>query len=347
MIGTGLAVTTECDLTAVHQTIEDTLARMTYNPADGVIEHVIFFATPHWQHRLNDLSHQFVKATGCMQVWGGVAHGVYHNGSVAFDQPSVCMAIIAQQQGLSAENSIDLLMGHNDEELAQCRSDYPTNTSLIGLLSHGPDQRRYDKVQSGRPHTAGTAHTTIKASQVTVYDSAGLAPLGDRGLVTTVDGLTLRSVDGETAMTRLGSPSENTRPVGLRIGVWRDSQIQWIPLVAIHADGSATLAERVFPDEKMCLAARTSDKAEDELRQWVFPSSDVRPTNHYLGILMAGLDRSPLCHETDTELKQLGLQWPSIPMIGCIGQAVWVRHTNLKPDTTPLNHRLALALIER
>ncbi len=346
MIGTSLVSSLESDLFNITLAAEQAVESANLRRYNDAVEHVIFFATPHWQEHLHEVCHNIIKSTHCMQVWGGISHAVYRDGVLANEHPAIAVAVIGRNPDETYHANLDLLMGHNDDELASVQ-EFSRDGNRLGLLSFGPNQTRHGRVQSGRVATDGASLHQIPVRGTTLFESVGLESLGDWGYVTGTTGLSLDTVNQQAALGFLRSPDENTKPVGLRLGVERQGQVQWIPIVSIHSDGSATLAAPVGPGEKVCLAARTAHKAEQELRAWTPPSLDSRKNKHHLGILFGGLDRSPLCHADDSELQFLNQQWQAIPMIGAIGQAVWIRHPDIQTLTGPLNHRLAMALIER
>ena len=349
MIGTSFVTSPTCEPNDVAHAIRLALEKFHQTTHGSMVEQVIFFATPHWQHPLTELLHHISKETGCMQIWGGISHGVYHNGQIAFDQPAVVMALIGTAPLKKQTHTLNMMLGHNDEELVkECQTHHAH--AHLGLLSYGPNETRHHGVQTGRIHTGGACHIQMHANKVSIFESSGLEPLGPWGLVTASEGLNLRSVDDQPVLERLKGPTENVHPVGLRLGVQRAGQTQWIPLVAIHGSDSIGLASPVVAGETVCLAARTSQRSDNELNAWSLPSAlgkNSDTDNHCLGILMGGLDRSPLCHQDDSSSGTLLSVLANLPTIGAFGQAVWLRSAHIKPDTPALNHRLALALIER
>jgi hypothetical protein len=346
MIGTCLKVSEEVDIHLITEAVSTAMQRAQLQRYNDAIDCILIFLTPHWSEHIPEVCHATLKASNCMQVFGGVAHGVFANGRLEHTKPAAAVAVIAKSlDAPKAATQLHLRLGFHDEQFSASAIE-PTDHG-IGLLSYAPNKKYHPRIQHGRPAHDDAVACQISAHRIKVLESVGLEPLGPWCTVTHSLGLVLEQVNAKQAIRALFGPQENSRPVGLRLAVERNGRVQWIPLVAINANGSLTLAAPVFEGERVCLAERTSTRAMNEIAGWEHDMQQSwEPDAKTLGILLGGLDRSPLCHLDDAELELIRQQWPDTPMIGAIGQAVWAQAPEFKPLTGPLNHRLTMAFIQ-
>jgi hypothetical protein len=352
MIGTSLTVGDTSDPSLIVRALSEALEKSHARRHTDRVASVLMLLSEHWAPQTAEACHLAMRQTRSLQLWGGVCKGVMVNGVIEHKRPAVAVAVIPERPERlhKAELSIHLAQTEPADPLAHedMAANDEGNRHALGLLSYGMNRALFPTIQHGHVSQGGGSQLGMFAHRIQTFDSLGLEQIGPWRHVESAQGNTLLTVDGKPATKALLCPPDNTHPVALRLGVKRSGMVDWLPVIDLHGDGSISLPSAIAPGDEICLAARTADKARLEVMQWAerltpaFKSSTRR-----LMIVMGGMERSTLCHFEDPEWDVLKQQWPDTPMIGGLGQAVWVRSPDLCRSTPKqaLNHRLAASFL--
>jgi hypothetical protein len=354
MIGTSLQVGETTDPNLITQAVAYALEKAHARRHSDRVSALILMLSAHWAKQANAACQLALRESRTLQIWGGVCQGVVVDAQIEHSRPAVGVAIIPERPDRLQKASLTMSMGHDDlggsaVELAS--PDSAANDAgsdhHLGLISHGVNSGTHPRIKNGRVTQSEYSQIIIHAHRIQSFDSLGLEQLSEWKSVSQANGNLLQAVEGENAMKALASPLQNAHPVALRVGVKRDHHIDWLPVVEIHSDGSISLAGKLNIGATVCLAARTSRVAEQEISTWGEQLTPAfKSSTRKLIAVMGGFERSPLCHMEDPEWHKIRSLWPNTPMIGGLGQAAWIR----SPDVTlgapgALNHRLSASFI--
>lgn len=335
--------------------VEKALKKSQLRRHSDYVSRVILLGTTHFADCLTDLAQWCVGASNCMNVWGGCVTGLVFDGKLHGKDPALLVMVLGEHFEPSRQNTkpVELLSlcladsDHGDLRLAGSPMEnagpaVPANT--MGLLTYGANYAHNPKIDKGRPckDTRSTAQLTAK--KLLVLNSEGLEFLTDPKEVTETNGLFLLKVDGQPASSELKSPLEQTRPVGLRLQVLHAKGEMWIPVMSVNPDGTLSLAAPVSKGQKVRLAKRGGKAMAQELKQWApLISEHFSEGAPDIGIIMAGVERTQLCHEHENDVAEVIRALPRTQLIGILGQATWLENSEhlLSP---PRNNRLCISL---
>lgn len=265
--------------------IESAVEKAGLRRHSDYISRVILLCTPHFAPLLQDLAQMCVSKTNCMNVWGGCVSGLLGQGQVFSNEPTVLIGVFGKefetpQDKLPAGHSaLNLCMVEHEQvladhwTLADCEpSSSKVEADTLGLLSYGANYAKMPRIEHGRLSGEAICSTQLLVQNPLVLNSEGLTFLGPYQTVTESNGLFLIRVGNEKASAALQCPSEQPRPVGMRLQVLHDKGESWIPVMEIHADGTLGLAAPVLKGQKVRLAHRTPKAIDREFHDqlpWV------------------------------------------------------------------------------
>lgn len=317
------------------------------------VSRVILLATSHYQDLISELAQATIRHTGCMNIWGGCVAGLICQGKAIANEPALLIAVFdGDFEPTEEANSLNLLLAQQDpEHEEEWRSkDEPLaglvpDANSMGLLSYGANYSSLHRLEHGRLVSGPLSRLAIKLKKPRIYNSEGLAFLTDALVVTECAGKFLLKVADQLASTALEAPQAQTVPVGLRLQVIRDNRAKWVAVMQLLADGTMALAEPIQTGDKVRLAIRSAKASQDDLTAWLDSlENDQTASIAGFGILMAGFERSQMCHEDWQDIETLCLALPNVQWIGILGQAAWL--TNGENHTLPArNNRLTMCLI--
>lgn len=315
------------------------------------VSNVVLLATPAFADHFEELLHSAVGMTRCMSVWGGCVAGLWINGQVVGDQPALLVGVFGDNfQAKKDQSTIKISLADTDFDepcfqisTPEC-SQTEVQASGAGLLSYGANYSDLPRAQHGRITSNRFNELSLQGSHPVWLNSEGLHFLSDPVEVTTTNGLFLIEVNHQKAAKALNCPSEQTRPVGLRLQVIHDSGETWIPVMNLLADGTIGLAAPVSKGQTIRLAMRYSDE-QFNLPAQLQNLSEKAFHNKApdLGFILAGMERSALCHPSMAEFEAIAQALPETTLIGILGQAAWLENKD-QVVHPPRNNRLALCL---
>lgn len=346
---------------AVCNLIDQAMAQANLRRHNDYISRVFLFCTPHFAHLFADLAHQCFSKTNCMNVWGGCVAGLVGNRQVLGERPAAMVAVfgkafeVTPQQGTPAQANIEtlnLVLAEQDHDLTQRWEESPYEpdsaqvpANTIGLLSYGANYAKMPRVENSRLSSGPESCMQLRTHQSLVLNSEGLEFLGKAATVTQANGLFLIKADGIQAATALHCPGEQTRPVGLRLQLIHEQGESWVPVMDILPDGTLGLAAPVLNGQRVRLARRKHNAMAQEIEHWLpMINTHFEPRKYpKLGFVVAGFERSTLCHLDEQDIQTLMQTLPDTALFGILGQAAWLGNQQVVL-TPPRNNRLSLCL---
>lgn len=312
---------------------------------------VILLATPDFVEQFEELLQGTVAMTRCMSVWGGCVAGLWVKDEIVSDQPALLVGIFGdsfQTRHDASTVKISLADTDLDEPFFQISTPEDSQTTVqatcAGLLSYGANYSKLPRAVHGRVTSNQFTQIALQGNKPLWLNSEGLNFLSKPMEVTTTNGLFLIEVNGQKAARALKCPGEQTKPVGLRLQVLHETGETWIPVMNMLADGTLGLAAPVSKGQKVRLAIRYAEN-EFQLAAELQELSKQQFGEHApdLGFLIAGMERSAICHPNLAEFESIVKAFPETTLIGILGQAVWLENKDTVVHP-PRNNRLALCL---
>lgn len=335
--------------------VEKALKKSQLRRHSDYVSRVIVLGTTHFADCLTELAQWCVGASNCMNVWGGCVTGLVFDGKLHGKDPALLVMILGEhfepsRQGTQAEELLSLCLADSDHgdlrlsgsPMEQTSPEVPAN--LMGLLTYGANYAHNPRIDKGRPCKETRSSAQLNAKKLLVLNSEGLEFLTEPKEVTETNGLFLLKVGGQPAAMELKSPQEQTRPVGLRLQVIHDKGEMWIPVMSVNPDGTLSLAAPVSKGQKVRLAKRGGKAMAHELKQWApLISEHFSEGAPEIAILMAGVERTQLCHEHENDVAEVIRALPRTQLIGILGQATWLENSEILLSP-PRNNRLCVCL---
>lgn len=337
--------------------IEKVVEQARLRRSSDFISRVVLLASPHFASLIESLAHTCISKTNCLNIWGGCVSGLLHGGKVYGQKPALMLAVFgeafepAKQKGAGSK-TISLCLAETDhlvmEQLRAGLGNEPgsdcSQADTLGLLSYGANYLSMPRLEFGRlchqPHSTAS----LSVSQPLTLNSEGLEFFTEVKTVTESNGLFLLKVDGVSAALALGCPEEQTKPVGLRLQVIDKDRESWIPVLSLHADGTMCLVAPVAKGQQIRLARRTPNAVHEEFKAWQpLIATHFGGQAPAMGLLIAGFERSEMCHDIDDDVAQILKSFPDTDIIGIFGQANWLGLQE-KVLAPPRNNRLSLCL---
>lgn len=336
--------------------IEDVITQARLRRNSDFISRVFLFATPHFAELIEELAHACISRTNCMNIWGGCVSGLLYQGKVLDHNPAILLAVFGEKfepatPHTGRSKTLNLCLSENElgmpdsADAAPLEPDAPNvQANTLGLLSYGANYAHMPRIEHGRKSSGNQCTSSICVHNPLILNSEGLEFLTEPKKVTESNGLFLIKVDKEVAAQALQCPQEQTKPVGLRLQVLHEEGESWVPVMAIHADGTLCLVAPVMKGQSVRLARRTAHAVMDEIKTWQpIVKNHFKKNLPKLGFLMAGFERSQMCHPTHDDVALVLNAFPDTDIIGVFGQACWLAMDN-QSMTPPRNNRLGLCL---
>ncbi|MDX1668258.1 MAG: hypothetical protein R3194_02470 [Limnobacter sp.] len=314
---------------------------------------VVLLATPAFAEDFETILHGTVGITRCMSVWGGCVAGLWVNNSLVSEQAAMVVAVFDSTFAADKDSpALHITLSDTDfsEPCFKVSVTEPASTEIqadgVGLLSYGANYSKLPRAASGRlcSQPFNTLSLSPAANEALWMNSEALHYLSEPVTVDSTNGLFLLQAQGQPAAKALNCPDEQTRPVGLRLQIIHEEGETWVPVMNILADGTLGLAAPVTKGQTIRLAKRSIQHPEDiaarfkKLAQAQFASAPPE-----FGFLLAGMERSSLCHAALGDFERIAESFPDTQLIGILGQATWLE-TEKHVILPPRNNRLALCL---
>lgn len=316
---------------AVHQA----LARAGLAQATGVL----LFLTPEFSRHAQPAVTAAARAAQCLQVAGGIAAGVLTESGGTLDRPAAAVMVFGGDFGFAcgpAETGNGPRFSYAAESFPAEWQDAPTR---FGGAFAGSTAHPLPTVwQTSRLVAPARCEAQFVGLDVALALSTGLQLLGEAQPIDRCSGNELEALGGQTAGSHLagllpaslrGADPSSQMPLPLLTAVVSDAPVSAadlaggnhapVSLIAVNADQSITLSERVRPGQYLAWAIRQPATAEADMRQAVgrLAAEASRPA----GALMCScIGRGPYFYgNEDRDLAVLRDRFPGLPVLGTYG----------------------------
>lgn len=344
---------------AVHQA----LAKAGLTHANGVL----LFLTPEFARHARQTVTAVARASQCTQVAGGISSGVLTESGWALDRPAAAVMVFGG--GLS--------LGHPDAEtpcvLSYAGGAFPATWAAsrrrFGGLFSG---RLADSAvcteplawQQGRVSEENRCEAQILGADLRIGVSSGLRLLGTPLRIDRSNGFDLEATAGLNARQSL----EYHLPAEFRD--YSDHQLHYlsaalldtglnpesavaegryrpVAIIAVNADHSLTLTERVLPGQSLCWAIREPLAAQADMRNTLdHLAQDGLPPS--CALMFSCIGRGPYFYGgDDLDLNVLRQRFPGLPILGAYGTGQIAPCAGKQPQNRLLQNAVLTALVSK
>ena len=307
-------------------------------------QEVILFLTPDFSRQAAATLTAVSRATGCLQIFGGIAAGVVTDEAWAIDRPAVAALVLSdlpssEKESTSGESTgvpIFSLCGKHrlPSEWMNEADHFDGNLPLLaesrfGLLYNDPLSSRETPVwQGARLCAADHASLHFNGFDAALGLSTGLSTADEGQTVESAHGHELLRLGGERALDALRQalpPSlrqHRPLPVHCVCAVVRnpnDETPQLVPILSGNADGSVTLAEPVAAGARLSWSLRLPANAEADMKQMLDGLAPGNPAPSF-GLFLSCIGRGPFFYAgEDRDWALFRNKFPGLPFVGAYG----------------------------
>lgn len=323
------------------EAVTQALAKAGLTHANGVL----LFLTPEFARHAQQTVTAAARTAQCTQVAGGIASGVFTESGWALDRPAAAVMVFDGELSLSHPEAGDHLV---HPILSYAGSTFPPEWIDSGTRFGGTFGGNFTGSaahaepvvwQQSRLDTQQRCAVQILGASVNIGVSSGLQLLGRAQPVGSSNGFDLEKIGGQSALKSLNQ----ALPVDLRENLAKNlhhlsavliddlgdegdsndplagSRYRPIALIAINADNSLTLAERVLPGQRLAWAIRQPLSAETDMQQTIVRLAEKTPSPA-CALMFSCIGRGPYFYAgEDHDLEVLRQRFPGLPVLGVYG----------------------------
>ncbi len=310
------------------------LEKIGQSYANGVL---LFLTADFARHAQQALS-AVARAARCTQVVGGIAGGVFTESGWVLDRPAAAVLVFAGEHALGHPQAA---AGIGEALLSYAGGSFPPAWSEAGVRRVGGSfsgllgSSEAVAWQQGR--RTAQCSVPLLGMHVDIGVSRGWRLLGDACRVDSSRAYELLTLGGETAFESLqrGLPRDFQTPLPLaslcavliddedtgsdRQRAFAEGAGHPIAILAVNADQSITLAERLFPGQQLAWAMRTPRLVAADMRRSV---ADLAATTRdpVAAVVFSCSGRGPCFYAgEDRDLDCLRARFPGLPLLGSYG----------------------------
>lgn len=315
--------------------IDEALAKSGLTRATGIL----LFLTPEFARHAQAILTATARRTQCLQVAGGIASGVFTEAGWALDRPAAAALILGGNLSLGYPDA------PQDPILSYAGGTVPEIWSISGRRFGGVFGSTFavrasdaNAIAWQQARLAGECGCSVQlhGARLDIGVSRGWQRLGETQAVDCSHGYELLHVGGRPALKSLKDalpepfrrdPSRHLHQILALIAdsAATGSAMAYRPasLIAINADGSMTLAERLASGQRLAWAIRLPDTAEADMRRTVETLAGQQQASGRppAGALMFScIGRSPFFYGgEDRDRRVFTERFPGLPVIGVYG----------------------------
>lgn len=320
------------------EAVQRALTKAGLTHANGVL----LFLTPEFSRHAQQTVTAVARKSQCTQVAGGIASGVFTESGWALDRPAAAVMIFGG--GLS--------LGHPEPDqqtahplLSYAGGAFPQDWADSGIRfgstfggsfagsAAGTESLAW---QQSRLSVQQRCSVQLLGTSIAIGVSSGLKLLGEPLNVDSTNGYDLERLGGQAALKTLmrAIPPEFRQHTAQHLhhltavliengghGKNRlaDGHYRPIAIIAVNADNSLTLTERVAPGQQLAWAVRQPVAAEADMRQTIEQLA-ARSADPACALMFSCIGRGPYFYGgEDRDLDVLRARFPGLPLLGTYG----------------------------
>lgn len=282
---------------------------------------VILLLSPHFARQPQPAITAAARVAGSLEVVGCVASGLFTEHGWQLDQPAAAALVLAEQAATGSQGGLKLSFAAHGRLPPAWRTD----AERAGLIDNHGVSWAHARVQPD-----GGSASPLTGLQTRIVVARGWRRLGTWHTVDTVQGHELLQLDGITAADSLGRalPGElrDKPPLHALCLLGADDE-ESIPLLALNANRSLTLARALVPGERVAWGIRQPLAAEQDIRSQLSQTVD-REKSPLFAVMCSCIGRGPLFYgDDDRDLQVFRETFPGVPLIGAYGTGQIIPHT--------------------
>ncbi len=311
--------------------VAEALAKARLDQANGIL----LFLTPEFGRHAQQAVTAAARAAQCTQVAGAVVSGVFNETGWVVDRPAAAVMVFGG--GLSLTHGV----AGDAPILSYSGATFPpewgeSGTRFGGSFGGGAAYAEAVVWQQSRLTTPPRCSVQILGAQVDLAASSGMQLLGEALAVEAANGYDLERLGSQAALKSLNRalPGEFRQHAAQQLhhlaallidgkgsaeSALAEGRCRAVAIIALNADNSLTLAERVVPGQRLAWAIRQPASAEADMRQTItrLAGRDCRPA---CALVFSCIGRGPYFYGgEDRDLKVLCQRFPGLPLLGSYG----------------------------
>ncbi len=277
------------------------------------------------------------RASGCLQVTGCAAAGVFTQEDWVLDAPAAAVMVFGEGVSLHPNHgegaNVLTFAAPNALDFHWLNGGGPRYGGVSGdATGRGP----YSVWMGGRVQASGRCELDLKGAKVRIGVSQGIRPLTEPAPVEQVAGHDVRRLGGEAALTTLSRelPLSVRAPeripthllmAGITYGepmqALKEGHFHLLPVISVNPDDkSVTVAGELPPGANLFWAMRQPQAAEQDMNTMIQRISDDTPAAPAFGLMFPCLGRGPWFYGgEDRDIQALTKRFPDMPLIGYYG----------------------------
>lgn len=332
-VGTGLARGRTADPTLAAQAVQAAMERAGLDHPQAVL----LYLTSDFAQDPGASITAAVRTSGCLQVTGCAAAGVFTDEDWVLDAPAAAAMVLGD--GIS----LHPCHGETAQTFTACA---PNALDLHWLNRGGPrfggvsgdatGRGPYSVWTGGRLQESGRSELHLRGTRLRVGVSQGIRPLSRPAALEQVRGHDVCVVGGDTALGTLVRelPLSVRAPdripthllmAGVTYGepehALEEGRFHLLPVVGVNSDDkSVTVAGELAPGLDLFWALRQPQAAERDMGAMVDRLSEGTPAPPAFGLVFPCLGRGPWFYGgEDRDLQAIKQRFPEMPLIGFYG----------------------------
>ena len=315
--------------------VGEALAKARLAQANGIL----LFLTPEFARHAQQAVTAAARAAQCTQVAGAVVSGVFNETGWAVDRPAAAVMVFGGSLSLTHSVAGDAPI------LSYSGATFPPEWGESGARFGGSfgdsfaGGAAYTEAvvwQQSRLTSPPRCSLQIIGAQVDIAVSSGLQLLSEAQSVDASNGYDLERLGGQAALKSLNRalPSEIRQHMAQQLHhlaavliegagdaekALAEGRFRAVAIIALNADNSLTLAERVVAGQRLAWAIRQPASAEADMRQVIGRLGEhlARPA---CALVFSCIGRGPYFYGgEDRDLAVLRERFPGLPLLGSYG----------------------------
>jgi len=323
---------------------------------------ILLFLTPEFARHAQQAVSAAARVAQCTQVAGAIASGVFTESGRAVDRPAAAVMVFGGALSLTHSVAGDApILSYSGASFPPEWGESGTRFggSFGGGFAGGAACTEADVWQQSRLTAAQRCSVQILGAQVDIAASSGWQLLGEAQAVDGSNGYDLERVGGQAALKSLnrGLPDELRQHATQQLhhlaamliegagdarSALAEGRYRAVAIIALNADNSLTLAERVLPGQRLAWAIRQPASAEADMRETLARLGE-RADHPVCALAFSCIGRGPYFYGgEDRDLKVICEKFPGLPVLGSYGTG---QIASARASASPRNRQLQNAVV--
>ncbi len=315
--------------------VGEALAKARLAQANGIL----LFLTPEFARHAQQVVTAAARAAQCTQVAGAIVSGVFNETGWAVDRPAAAVMVFGDSLSLTHSVAGDApILSYSGACFPPEWEESGTRFggSFGGSFAGGAVDTEAVVWQQSRLTSPPRCSLQILGARVDFAVSSGLQLLAETQTVDASNGYDLERLGGQAALKSLNRalPSEIREHMAQQLHhlaavliegagdaerALAEGRCRAVAIIALNADNSLTLAERVVAGQRLTWAIRQPASAEADMRQAIRRLGE-HVDHPACALVFSCIGRGPYFYGgEDRDLAVLHERFPGLPLLGSYG----------------------------